>query len=272
MNKDELQALIPAYTLGALDANEYAEFEAWLMSDPEAQSLVAEYQALADSLVLLTPARHAPPHLGDDLRRRLAADRQRRTTMQARPVMRPRLRKRNRKLEFVGAVMAAVAAIVLAIGVFILSDDDTPSQENTPVSVAELSPLVPVEMFEAFDEDPDTNDNSATGEMEGLWGKVVVTSDGMTAMVAMWSLPEIATDEAFEVWLVPEEGSDSQMRSVSLFVDTNDDEPAIIEIPLDEPLHHYAAVGVSIEKRDGQHHTAPSDDPILGVPVPSIPT
>jgi anti-sigma factor RsiW len=75
MNRDDLIDLIPAYALGALDADEKAEFETWLAGDLQAQALLAEYRQVADRLVIAAPLRAAPPHLQADLRRRLATTR-----------------------------------------------------------------------------------------------------------------------------------------------------------------------------------------------------
>src|SRR5262245_35245263 len=75
MDRNTLLDLIPAYALGALDADERAEVDAFLATDDEARTLLAEYQAFTDSLVFSVPARPAPAHLNADLRQRLATSR-----------------------------------------------------------------------------------------------------------------------------------------------------------------------------------------------------
>src|SRR5205085_5277677 len=75
MDRNILLDLIPAYALGALDPDERAEVEAFLATDDEARTLLAEYQAVTDAIVLTAPARRPPAHLNADLRQRLAASR-----------------------------------------------------------------------------------------------------------------------------------------------------------------------------------------------------
>src|SRR5690349_9153281 len=75
MNRETFLDLIPAYALGALDADEREAFETMLANDAEAQKLLAEYQGFTDLLVLTTPAQPAPAHLKDDLRKRLTEQR-----------------------------------------------------------------------------------------------------------------------------------------------------------------------------------------------------
>ena len=82
MDKQALLDLIPAYAIDALDPDERALVEAQLQTDPEARRLLDDYRTVGDALVLAVPAIPAPAHLGDNLRRRMAASR-------ARPALRP---------------------------------------------------------------------------------------------------------------------------------------------------------------------------------------
>jgi len=101
MDRNDLLDLIPAYALGALDAEERAAVETLLATDAEAQQLLAEYQGVAETLMLTAPARPAPAHLQADLKARLAAQRESTTgktgAREAAPTARPTLQKRSCK-------------------------------------------------------------------------------------------------------------------------------------------------------------------------------
>ncbi|MEP6988838.1 MAG: hypothetical protein ABI970_24770, partial [Chloroflexota bacterium] len=110
MDRNELLDLIPAYALEALEPDEKQQVEALLKTDVEAQQLLAEYQDITNNLILATPARRAPVHLQDDLRKRLAANR----PVQAAPstAVRPARRRASIWLP----LLAAAAVIVLIFG------------------------------------------------------------------------------------------------------------------------------------------------------------
>ena len=60
---DQISDLIPAYALGAADAEERALVEANLARCPEAQAALAEYQALTENFLFSIPPATPPAHL-----------------------------------------------------------------------------------------------------------------------------------------------------------------------------------------------------------------
>ena len=80
MNSSELtqdcatiHALIPAYSLGAADPNEAMQVEAHLAQCPEAAALLADYAALAETLLFSAPPVQAPASLATKLAAATAA-------------------------------------------------------------------------------------------------------------------------------------------------------------------------------------------------------
>jgi len=57
MTNEELTELLPAYVLGALEPDERRAVEHALAADPDAQALLAQYEASATSLAALAPLR-----------------------------------------------------------------------------------------------------------------------------------------------------------------------------------------------------------------------
>ena len=125
MDRDTLIDFIPAYALGALDADECDAVEALLRADAEAQTLLVEYEAVAAHVALLAPPQAPPAHLAADLRARLAADRA------ARPAgprgARGTARRRGWSM---GMLAAAAAILVLAIAGALLQSDEAPRRAS----------------------------------------------------------------------------------------------------------------------------------------------
>ncbi|HEX2905487.1 MAG TPA: anti-sigma factor [Phototrophicaceae bacterium] len=225
MKRDELLDLIPAYALGALDANDLAAVEAWLPTDVEAQHLLAEYEALTDLLVLAAPAQSAPAHLSADLRQRLGSTRPQ-PPLQALP--KPTLR-RNWMLVFIGAA----ALVVVVAGLWLL-----------------LRPAVdPGEaLYESLSNRPDVRTIALTpGLQETTRGDLMTTAAGREAVIRVENLPVIGTDQTFQLWL---RDTDS-VRSGGLFRFDNPQGENYLILPLEKPVTEYVAFGVSLEPAGG---------------------
>jgi anti-sigma-K factor RskA len=225
MDRNTLLDLIPAYAFGALDPDERAEVEALLTTDLEARRLLAEYEAMADWLVVATPARLAPPHLGDDLRRRLAASR-----VPAAQAAVSRRAARPVWLPF--ALGAAAALVVVLLGLLLLIQPGDPARDLYNRLVAQTDahriPLTPAM-------DDQTN------------GELIMSADGREAVIRVAALPAINPDQTFQLWLIDEQGA----RSGGLFRFNHSEEPVYIPVPLEKPAEAYTAFGMSIEPKEG---------------------
>ena len=259
MDTNTLLDLIPAYALGALDPDERAEVDAFLATDDEARTLLAEYQAVTDAIVLTVPARPAPAHLSADLRQRLAASRPQSTTAAPKPEptvlpppapVKPALRHRPAWIAYVAA--AAMIALVLA-AVLLLRGKPTPpddpaqryawimSQENVrriPITPAEPSP--------------------------NTQGELILTEAGDYGVIEVWQLPAIQNDQTYQLWLVDEQGA----HSGGLFQVPQTQGPNYINVPLSKPVDGYQGFGVSIEPAGGSPNPdGPSGPRVFGISV-----
>lgn len=254
--------MIPAYTIGALDAEEKAEFERWLSSDSEGQRELATYQVLADTLVLITPARPAPAHLNADLKARLAARRSPTDPVQAPPPIHieppqahlssPDLKviARGLRLQQHWFAAAAVFAALLA-GIILWNIQRAPSDMGAQMyaEIASRPDMVEVALM------PDEGHEEMTG-------KLVASADGMEAVIAVESLPNLAEDQTFQLWLM----KNGQLSSGGLFRKTGD--MTYIMLPLDAPVQEYDAFGVSIEPEGGSPMPdSPSGPRLFAVPM-----
>jgi anti-sigma-K factor RskA len=245
VNGSDLSDLIPAYTLGALDPEERAEFEAWLQHHPEVQATLADYQALADWLVTAVPGRRAPDHLQADLRQRLAtggspvAGPHQLATAEHAPVELPAQTKRGRtRIRFWLAAAAVFALVVL--GVVVVWQVTRPGSKQT--NLAKLYAKIQAEQGAAQYE-------IVPGEgQETVGGNLVVSSRGDQAVICVWKLPVLEPDQTFQLWLLDAGGT---LRSGGLFRASESSNATYIVVPLDKPISDFQRFGVSIEPVGG---------------------
>ena len=260
MDRNTLLDLIPAYALGALDPDERAEVEAFLAADAEGRNLLAEYQAVSDNIILTTPARPAPARLSADLRQRLAANRAQAAEGVLRqvpseptlvpPQAKPTLRRQIPVwIPYVAA--AAMLAIVLAAILLLrpqAGPPDDPAQRYQWIIAQENVRRIPIA---AADPALDTE------------GELVLTSDGRYGVIEVWQLPEIQTNQTYQLWLVDDNGAHS--GGVMEFPQPQG--PNYISLP-EMAADDYDAFGVSIEPEGGSPDpNGPTGARVFGVAV-----
>lgn len=229
MERETFLDLIPAYALGALDNDERAEVEAWLADDAEAQALLAEYQAIADALVLGTPARTAPAHLGDDLRQRIAARppaQQRSSGASIPPLM----------LRWLSA--AAILVIIFGVTWALSQLQAPPADEVCPDTQTLYRQIISAPDYLRVSLSPGE-------EFTSVGGDLVADPSSNAAIMHMKNLPPLDETQTYQLWLA---GPD-QVVSGGLFQQTGSD--TCIILPLEYPLEQYNGFGVSLEPAGG---------------------
>ncbi|WP_119069467.1 anti-sigma factor [Aggregatilinea lenta] len=256
MEPEDLFDLIPAYALGALDADEKRRFEAWLREHPNAQSMLDDYRQVADHLVVMASPRPAPPHLQDDLRARLAADRgAKRPAALPKPDISPgrtlRLHRRWRRL----ALLAAAVVLLVVVGLVLIRPASAPGEDPAEA----YARIAAVDDAGWYDVVPGDVTDTVTGDL-------VSSPDGDEAVIRVAQLPPIEQNQTFQLWLVDDSGS---RVSGGLFRPGTDD-ATYIRVPLDQPLDNYQAFGVSLEPEGGSPMPdAPSGPRVFLVPLSS---
>lgn len=263
MDRQTLLDLIPAYALGALDPNERAEVEALLATDAEARQELAIYQDISDNLVLATPARRAPAHLQNDLRQRLAAQKSSNAASTPPPpapnhnqssgdgVELPTLQVvRRKRFDFVPLLAAAAAFVIILGGLLLFTRPQAttdPGQALFDDIISRGGSRVPITAV----------DSSATGEM-------VMSTDGSQAVIQVASLPNIETNQIFQLWLIDANGA----HSGGLLTQIDVSKTNYIIVPLEKPVTQYDAFGVSIEPETGSPNPdGPSGPRVFGITI-----
>jgi anti-sigma-K factor RskA len=228
MDRNTLLDLIPAYALGALDTDENAHIEAFLAADAEARQILTDYQAVTEALVLATPARPAPAHLDDDLRRRVAAA----PPLPDHEAIKVLPRRRPPVWLPLGA---AAAVLIIVAGLLLLR-----GPESQPPDPAQLYALIAAQ--------PDALHIPITPALQpATSGELVASADGRQAVVRVENLPQINANQTFQLWLVDPKGA----HSGGLLQFANMAGPNYILLPLDKPISDYLAFGVSVEPQGG---------------------
>jgi anti-sigma-K factor RskA len=237
MDRSELLDLIPAYALEALEPDEKRQVEALLMTDAEAQQILAEYQDITTNLILATPARRAPAHLQNDLRQRLAANR-----TQGQVAISTPARPASRRMSIWVPLLAAAAVIAIVFGVIAYLNRNPAEDLYHKIEAMPGHKTMPI---------PSGDPNAPAGEM-------VASPDGTQAVIRMTRMPTLQSDHTFQLWLINDNGP----QSGGLFAFKQPDATYYVVVPLDaKNVLDYKAYGVSVEPSGGSK--TPSTTPIV---------
>ena len=235
MDRSELLDLIPAYALEALDPDEKRQVEALLKTDSEARDLLAEYQDITTNLILATPAKRAPAHLQDDLRKRLAANRP--------AAVLPSVSQRptRRRISIWVPLLAAAAIITIVFGAIAYLNRNPAERLYNQIKAMPGYKIMPI---------PGADGTTPIGEM-------IASPDGSQAVMRMTRLPALQSDRTFQLWLIDDSGA----HSGGLFPFTQPDSTYYVVVPLAKNVLDYKAFGVSVEPTGGS--PSPSTTPIV---------
>ncbi|MBZ0278691.1 MAG: anti-sigma factor [Anaerolineae bacterium] len=248
MERETLLDLIPAYALDALDTDERAAVESLLATDAEAQALLADYQEMTDLLVLAAPARVAPAHLTGDLRRRLAAERPSAPALTIIAATHPRSRPR-------WLITGLAAAAVLVIGLLAVLLRPAPADAPAQTLFTQLSTQADMRRIALT---PGIVTDTVTGEM-------IASADGTLAVIRVERLPQIATDQTFQLWMVDANGP----HSGGIVQFTSLEQDNYIALPLNgRSIDEFVSFGMSIEPQGGSPNpNGPTGPRVFGVRI-----
>ena len=271
MNIDEFSELAAGHALGALSPGDRAAFEAALVAHPEWSEIVDREVATAASLaeatvpvapplamrgILLSAIAQTPQNPADDGESDAAhaphatedpdADAQPPTAVPGPPTTTTIQAISRRRWTRGLFALAASLVLLVAIGFGAASINE---YVNRPASLIAL---------EQIEQAPDaqestvemTEGGTATAHWSESLGQAVIVSQG-------W--PQIADDEAFELWFV----RDGTPVSGGVFTSSGGTAMALLDVPL-EPGD---TIAVTIEEADGSPTGLPTTDPIVAIPT-----
>jgi anti-sigma-K factor RskA len=187
----ELDSLLGAYVLDALDPFERSRVDAYLSDNAAARAEVDEMRETAAALALLpdTPS-EAPPELWTRISETIAADRAETAEVAVAPdELEARRRKRARWIAPVVATAAAIAVVVLAVQV-LPSRDDGATRTGATAAAAAFDQAVTMDGARAVGLESDAGATLA---------RVVLLPDG-TGYLRGDNLERLSDDQTYQLW------------------------------------------------------------------------
>ena len=268
--RSTLLELLPAYALGALDAEETGFVEEHL---PDYPDCVAELAALRDGLALLAfaaPSVAPPARAKDALFARLDREAGASAPPVA-PLATPPAPPQGRLIDWRGAraTLAALAAVLIVglLGWATVAQARLNTERQRLATTAQQNDRLTAQVTQLAFVDKLLNDPSAAHPVSGppvaeyglpAAGYVYIDPTSTIGLMLTYWLPTIAPDQRFQVWLVTPEGT---RDSGGLFTaDTRGNAHVIINAPV--PFARYKSIGVTVEPANGS--TGPTTPRICG--------
>jgi anti-sigma-K factor RskA len=222
---------IPAYAIGALDAEDIAALEAHLRTCESCREELAVYRAASDNL-LMVPAPRMP---STALRRH----------MQSRLPGTPKSVRSRLRWSF-GRVAVGIAIIaLLALNVFSISQVRALQNQQAQL----VNQIENGQMALAMLSYPNTQ--SFPIKEENVTGSLLLDKEYNNAVLILRGLPSIPENQTYQIWLI----APNQERTSAGLLRPQADLPFISE-PINAPqdLANFVGVGMTIEPAGGSDH------------------
>ena len=231
---------IPAYALGALDADEVAALETHLQSCASCRTELAEYHAISESLLMAVPPRQPPAALRKRLQSRLPSARRK-----------PRLQL---AWDF-GRLATGLAFIALLILNFssLMQIRQVRNQQ-----VALLNQIEGSQAALALLSSPGVNLLPIGGG--SVSGTLLFDEQNNRAVLIAQDLPMLGEGQTYQIWLVEDDGG---RVSVGLFRPESGQIYTTKVISSTVSINNYLGIGVTIEPAGGSDY--PTGERILKV-------
>lgn len=255
---DELRALLPAYVIGAADADEIARVRVLLEQCPEARAEMDEYAAVSAGLYAPIAPVTPPADLHDRILGKVRAQAAPPPPVTA-PVAAPRVVKRDARRLFAWGLATAAALLLIATNVYWLSRinglqsemNALLRQRDQAVALASDTNLQRLTLTS-------TEPNSTTPLATLLW-----TAQAPEVVLTGVNLPVLAAGQTYQLWLI----GDGSPVSAGVF-SPDESGLAALSFSADQPIQAYQAAAISVEPAGGS--SAPTTTPIALGSIPTI--
>jgi anti-sigma-K factor RskA len=219
---------IPAYALGALDAEDVGALEAHLQTCAACRDELAAYRTTSDSLLMALP----PQKPSDALRRRLQ-----KRLPSAQKTMRLRL---NWSIGRVAVGMAIV--LMLALNMLFISQVQELRRQQTQLMDQIQKGQAALAMLSY------ANTQTLPIKAENVRGSLLLDIEYNNAVLILRGLPSITEDQTYQVWLISPNGE----RTNAGLLRPQIDQPFISEsIYATQDLANFVGIGMTVEPAGG---------------------
>jgi anti-sigma-K factor RskA len=223
---------IPAYAIGALDADEVAALEAHLETCASCRTELAAYRSLSDSLLTAVPPSQPPAALRKRLQNQLPRARK--------TVSRPRFNWSWSQLAFSGALI-----VLLAMNSYSLMQMRSLQLAQASLNKQIRSGQTVMSMLSY----PATQRLAISDQ--NIVGSVLVDKDRNMVALIVWDMPQLDATKTYQVWLIDPKGD----RVSGGIFRPDSDQPYTTQILWPkQSLSNFVGVGVTVEPAGGSDH------------------
>ncbi|MBI4733078.1 MAG: anti-sigma factor [Chloroflexi bacterium] len=221
---------IPAYALGALDAQDAAALESHLQTCASCRTDLAGYRAVGDHLLTALPPRNPPAALRRRLQSRLPS---------AQKAIRPRLNWSISRVA-VGAMFTLLLALnvnsVLQVSALQLQQAELTRQIQTSQTVLALLSY------------PNTQNLPIHANDANVAGTLLLDMDRNIATLIVWNMPQLQEDQTYQIWLIDPHGN---RTNAGIFRPDLGQPFTTASILSTGNLSDYIGIGVTVEPTGG---------------------
>ena len=222
---------IPAYAIGALDAEDVSALETHLQMCASCRTELAEYRLVSESLLTATPPKQPFAVLRKRLQSRLPG---------AQKKLRPQMTWSFNSMAMGFAVFALLVLNLISFAQLRQIQSQQSSLltqvENAQVALAMLS-------------SPNIQTVLISGE--NVSGTLLLDKDHNKAFLIVGDLPALANDQIYQIWLVRADGS---RDSAGLFRPESGQSYTTKAISSTQMFSSYLGLGVTVEPAGGSDH------------------
>ena len=219
---------IPAYAIGALDAEDVVALESHLQTCASCRTELAEYRALNESLLMAVP----PKQPSAALRKRL----QSRLPGAQKPAARPQW-----NFSFGRLALGVSLVLLLFMNLYSILQTRTVQQEQVTLNRQIRTGQTVMSMLSY----PATERLSINDKVVG---SVLVDKERDIVALIVWNMPELSKDQTYQIWLIDPQGD---RVSAGIF-SAEADQPYTTKIVYPkQSLTDFTGVGVTIEPAGG---------------------
>ncbi len=223
---------IPAYALGALDAQDAAALESHLLTCASCRTELAAYRVVGDRLLTALPPQ-APPAA---LRRRLQA-----RLPGAQKSTRPRL-----NWSFGRAAMGAAFVLLLVLNVYSVFQVRALQLQQAQLTrqVQTGQTVLAMLSYPNTQNLPIHADNNVTGTL-------LLDTERNVASLIVWNMPQLQRDQTYQIWLIDPQGG---RTSAGIFRPDPGQSFTTASIMSADKLSGFVGIGVTVEPAGGSDH------------------
>lgn len=219
---------IPAYAIGALDAEDVLALESHLQTCASCRTELAEYRALSESLLMAVP----PKQPSAALRKRL----QSRLPGAQKPAARP-----SWNFSFGRLALGASLVLLLFMNLYSILQTRTVQQEQATLNRQIRTGQTVMSMLSY----PATERLSINDKVVG---SVLVDKERDIVALIVWNMPELSREQTYQIWLIDPQGD---RVSAGIF-SAEADQPYTTKIVYPkQSLTDFIGVGVTVEPAGG---------------------